>query len=950
MKLGTLLFAALMALSTAFGDTRTRALVTNCDNNIMHCFILLYEVNSTQWRFVRTVVYPFDGHSRVPVSGAYLNGVVYVVEWSGIDDRSLPEEERSSARILKYDLEGNYLGVFVDDIRDTSGKKVCRLEHLTISHDGQYIYTAQSFLAKSPANCCVFRFKVSDGSGGAIANGYSCVRGPVFETSDGKTIFVTDRNKTTSGNVFMYDVDGDTFTRRTKKYYHEMANVAFLDEDTQRLYVGGYNAGISVFDYSSTSTDPIGRMKKSATELNVTNTANCTKISKIGGEFYMASFDGRQILKIGNPESADLYSGALALQGPNQFDIAAGNHKMFVFYEFTETDPGVTEIAHYKFDEPANSVVFTNSISPKWPIRAMKVQSGASGVSGGAVYFHQSYAHGELEDSGQLLSGSSDYGIFMWMGTTGAPTSESYLLSNRMSGNNRGRFLLSFLDGRLKFFNSFSGQELTVKNDSSAALNDGKWHHVGVVKKGGDISIWQDGVKIATSTNNNKLGMDQFVNFTLGCSAEKRVGHLPAGSFIDELRIFDGAPSDADVAAIYNEYAATAAGLSAPSRPAVPTHDNSIASGYGTPILHSFSYEPPRVGLAVKVRTNGDWYVLAGLRDRPIGRFARDETWCLKKGSSSWNGSFQPYTCMGSLFECPADSTLYSFGRTSHDKGLLGTSVEYSNPTNGCDGRVGYCINSYSTKGRTLFLTNDVNRAILRIGNYEEADLISEQTLTPGTELVTGGRYVQSYFQKGKADRPGRVGLLSGAITASVGISDFQASPATVEAQGFAGPVFTNASGIVATLVPAGTNAQGVALVNLASRAAVGDSLAVDVYGIELPGADRPFAVRLDEKRGVWWAATTPGGTALCFYASRNLTDWTLATTVFTVSNTSTTRVGNPSFAIDGSNIALAFNLACPDGGPELRSLDDFNYVIVRKVANFRQYSPWPLGTVLLFR
>jgi hypothetical protein len=134
------------------------------------------------------------------------------------------------------------------------------------------------------------------------------------------------------------------------------------------------------------------------------------------------------------------------------------------------------------------------------------------------------------------------------------------------------------------------------------------------------------------------------------------------------------------------------------------------------------------------------------------------------------------------------------------------------------------------------------------------------------------------------------------------------------------------------------------------SRNAIGDPLTVVEEGIELPGSDRPFAVRYDPVRKQYWAATTPNGTSLCLYASRDLKEWGLAKTVFTVSDAETTRVSNPSFDISGRDIVLGFNLACPDGGPAVRSLDDPNYVMVRKVQSFRKDSPWQNGTVFIMR
>lgn len=317
------------------------------------------------------------------------------------------------------------------------------------------------------------------------------------------------------------------------------------------------------------------------------------------------------------------------------------------------------------------------------------------------------------------------------------------------------------------------------------------------------------------------------------------------------------------------------------------------------------------------------------------------------KGATWKNWTTSVYVYLASPFECKEDGEMYALGRTAYDRGSSGYSICYNNPTNGCDGRVGFSSFTMQRKQRTGFFTNDVNRAVLRIPNKPEPDLATEQEIYPGAGHVSGGRFYLSYLAKDK------VGLISGASTAAVGFSDFRPEVASVVSTAenpFPGPVFTDPAGKVSVFVPAGVNASGVATVDIASRDAIGDELAVVEEAIELPGSDRPFAVKYDPVRRQYWAATTPDGTSLCLYASPDLKEWGLARTVFTVSDAATTRVSNPSFDISGSDLVLAFNLACPDGGPALRSLDDPNYVMVRKVQSFRRDSPWQNGTVVILR
>ena len=937
-KLGTFLLFAMMALSATFGATRTRALVTNSDNGITQSFIMLYDVSADhKWQYVRTVVTPFDGHSRAPSSAALISNVVYVVDWCGWDDRNAAN--RSSARILKYDLEGNFLGVLVDEVRDSNNELVNQLELLTPSPDGQYLYSAQSFQVNNTAKACVYRFKVSDGSGGPIIDKIGCIRGPVTLSSDGNTLFVTDRNSPAAGNVFIYDYDSatDKFNLRRKLFFN-YANSTCYDEDSNLLYVCAYRGGnvtgegLAVFDLSSESTSPV---------VEFGGRTNYTQLKLIDGVMYVVAFDGGKIYKMNRDVENMTFSVGSVIMDKGSGNTPYKLPKLLMFNTYTE-EHSTTEIARYRFDEPANSAVCTNSISSRWPMRNMGLRTGATGVSGGAVCFTETAACGILEGSNQILG--SDFGLFMWMYSTSTSTSETYLFSNRESGNNPARMAFRLINGSISFFNSFvSYQTYTCTTNG---LNDGRWRHVGVTKEGGLLSIWVDGVKCNTFTDYG-LGFYDSADYVLGGSAERRSCFLAAGTFIDDLRIFDGAPSDSEVAAMYNEFATAAAAAPTPTAPALPTPDNSVAEGYGTVVKHMYAHQPTLLPPAIFQRSNGVMHLLAGRRDddAPWSQLGRPFAFYAAKGTENWTSEFNPYAYAASFFECPADGKLYTFERAAYDRGYYSFNIWYISPTNGCDGRVGYSVNSMTSGSRTKFFTNDVNYAIQRIPNVAEPDMKSFNILTPGANLVLDGRYYQSYMSDGK------VGLLSGEITASVGLSDFQPERAMLPAGcGFPGPVVTNSAGHVATLVPMGTNAQGVATVALASRAAIGDDLEIEESGIELPGADRVFSVRFDEKRGLWWAATAPGDTSLRLYASRNLTDWTLATTVFNVSDTSTTRVADPSFVIDGDDIVLAFNMTCPDGCAPLRSIDDRNYVLTRRVSRFRQYSPWPLGTVLFFK
>lgn len=95
---------------------------------------------------------------------------------------------------------------------------------------------------------------------------------------------------------------------------------------------------------------------------------------------------------------------------------------------------------------------------------------------------------------------------------------------------------------------------------------------------------------------------------------------------------------------------------------------------------------------------------------------------------------------------------------------------------------------------------------------------------------------------------------------------------------------------------------------------------------------------------------TAPEGKSLCLYVSQDLEKWEPAQTVFAVSDPETMQVMNPSFDFSGRDLAVAFNLACPDGSEKLRAKNEANHIVARRVWSFRRYSPWKKGAVMIVR
>ena len=897
-----LAFAVLLSM-TALARTRTRVLLTTCDNGMCQTQILMFEVlEDGTWDYVRTFIHPFDGHCRIPMSACVVDGTAYVLECAGYDDRTAAAP--TAARVLKYDLDGNFLGVHVPQVKSWS-TLFCSGDYLTFTPDKEWLILGSMRYCTNPS-----LFKYSVASGAYLPNNGNHIIGGLvgannFNVTTDYTIPLTC-NKYVSQSSGLNLYTNDTTTARWAQheilYQLNGAKTAYVDESTtpRRLYVGGYNAGYKVFAEGN-NTIPLK---------DGTSNTHISQIAKVADRMYVVQFDSANVYML---DPATLAIGAQALG--NGVRNLYGLQKIYAFNAYEETvEDMAVEIAHWKFDEPSTSGIFTNSISSKWPIRAIKLNGGAAGVSGNSVCFNTKYARGIIKDSGKMLG--SDYGVFFWICSERADyLTYKAILSSRLENDS--------CFWHLGFNNSTAAPWLFTKSvssfgrTSSDVLTDGTWRHFGLVKKGTSLTFYFDGEKAGEWKDLTGLGgFDDGVDYVLGASGHQNSLFLynwnsGGAVYLDELRVFDGAPTAAQVAEVYGSHTAP----TAPSAPALPSHDSTIARRYGTIVAHSFANSPAYTAPSIVYDASTHRLWVSFGTDSAVTALDATTTF-LYSDNDGVNWSLVGYSApiaQATLFQ--KDATTYAFGRTVSDPATGGRvfsngsyQTQYLDPTNECDISCGYQVVNVETKSVLATFTNDVNMIRFRDARVDEPDLVSWQILTPGTMTLENGRYVQPYLLGDK------VGTISFAMNGSGQPVDFQSTAATV----------TSSASFV--------------------------SPHVNVPTTMLPGSDRPFAVKYDAKRECTWALTTPNGTALELYATKNGGAWTKALTVFAVEEMATTRVANPAFDIAGTDLAIAFTLCCPDGGAPTSDLDSPNYVMSRTVERFRQYCPWQPGTTLLFR
>ena len=131
-------------------------------------------------------------------------------------------------------------------------------------------------------------------------------------------------------------------------------------------------------------------------------------------------------------------------------------------------------------------------------------------------------------------------------------------LSNSPTFADKGSFggwTLSFSTNLLRFFKSFVGDLDILSVDT---FSTGSWIHIAVTYSGGtsasSVKMYRDGIQIATSGSDGSgaPGSDTTNSFALGCGwNEGCLAGLFFSGLIDDVRLYNRALSDAEIAAIF---------------------------------------------------------------------------------------------------------------------------------------------------------------------------------------------------------------------------------------------------------------------------------------------------------------------------------------------------------------------------------------------------------------
>ena len=144
---------------------------------------------------------------------------------------------------------------------------------------------------------------------------------------------------------------------------------------------------------------------------------------------------------------------------------------------------------------------------------------GTANYSGGYLNTAASLAGIEVADNVLLNPSSSNFYVSVWFKTSSSLAKERYILTKY--GSDGYNCYMVRMNPTHKIFYFFrDGSDNAISFTTTAAYNDGKWHHCVSAKIGTTLYAYMDGVLLGTNTNtsigimntNSKMGIGYYMN------------------------------------------------------------------------------------------------------------------------------------------------------------------------------------------------------------------------------------------------------------------------------------------------------------------------------------------------------------------------------------------------------------------------------------------------------
>lgn len=140
---------------------------------------------------------------------------------------------------------------------------------------------------------------------------------------------------------------------------------------------------------------------------------------------------------------------------------------------------------------------------------------------------------------GNVLNyGDGKWSIFGWVKVASGTTND--MIFAKKSNTSAGWYLWCNSTGKLN--GRMDDGTYSVDIASSASINDGVWHHLGMVKRSTAVlAIYIDGLEVNTGTNNSVNSLNNTVEFRFGRSDHPTPGPYYLNGSINHVTLFNDA-------------------------------------------------------------------------------------------------------------------------------------------------------------------------------------------------------------------------------------------------------------------------------------------------------------------------------------------------------------------------------------------------------------------------
>ncbi|MFD0712875.1 sialidase family protein [Paenibacillus sp. GCM10027626] len=201
-------------------------------------------------------------------------------------------------------------------------------------------------------------------------------------------------------------------------------------------------------------------------------------------------------------------------------------------------------LGHWPFDEAAGSIVYDRS-SGGHDGMIVQASRSSAGKFGSALELGGNGHYADLgnPDSGDFNFGTDkDFTLSAWVKTS--KTGKVQFVLNK--GDTNASYWLRFeADGTLRFLLDYGSTYDDVR--STAAYNDGKWHHVaGTVKRGAGMALYVDGVKVAANGQLSGGSVSSQLPLTVGVPGANSLTGL-----VDEVKLYNYPLGEQEIQQLY---------------------------------------------------------------------------------------------------------------------------------------------------------------------------------------------------------------------------------------------------------------------------------------------------------------------------------------------------------------------------------------------------------------